>query len=239
MSGSRLTRVWDRIAESAASQQTVVSLPVACRACRDHIDVSGVGVMVQTGPARGEPVYATDQVATRLQDLEFTLGEGPCMTAMRLGVPVFAPEMASAHCCRSWPLFAPEAAREGALAMVVIPMTAGAIRVGSFTVYRSRPGPLTATELADVSVFADVVLQLLLDARARTPGASGRWLEHGEPLSRAEVHQASGMISVQLGVDIEDALLRLRAYAFVSHRSVLEVAQDVVAHRLRLIPDPP
>ncbi len=42
------------------------------------------------------------------------------------------------------------------------------------------------------------------------------------------------MLSVQLGVDLSEALLRLRAYAWSRERPISDVAADVVARRLRL-----
>jgi hypothetical protein len=47
------------------------------------------------------------------------------------------------------------------------------------------------------------------------------------------------MVSVQLDVDVEEAFLRLRAYAYAGDRRLTEVAGDVVARRLRFDPDPP
>lgn len=57
------------------------------------------------------------------------------------------------------------------------------------------------------------------------------------PLHRAAVHQATGMVSVQLDVSMEIALLRLRAHAYASERALGDVAQDVVARRLRFDDD--
>ncbi len=56
---------------------------------------------------------------------------------------------------------------------------------------------------------------------------------------RAEVHQASGMVAVQLGVPVVDAAARLRAHAYAADRSVVDVARDIVERRLRLIDDGP
>ena len=51
---------------------------------------------------------------------------------------------------------------------------------------------------------------------------------------RFVVHQASGMVAAQLEIGVGEALVRLRAYAFANDRSLSEVAEDVVARRLRL-----
>jgi hypothetical protein len=48
----------------------------------------------------------------------------------------------------------------------------------------------------------------------------------------ADLHQATGIVSVQAGVGMAEALLLLRARAFVSGRSAVAVARDVVAGML-------
>ena len=48
------------------------------------------------------------------------------------------------------------------------------------------------------------------------------------------VHNAAGMVSVQQGISITEALIRLRAYAFSNDRLLADIAEDVVARRLRL-----
>ena len=49
---------------------------------------------------------------------------------------------------------------------------------------------------------------------------------------RAEIPQATGMIAVQLGVSIPEALAQLRAAAFAAHRPILDIAEEVIARRL-------
>jgi hypothetical protein len=122
--------------------------------------------------------------------------------------------------------------------MFAAPLQAGAIRVGVLSLYRAKPGPLAAGELADLLVMGDIALHMLLDAAA---GVSGRPGYRGLDLlsdSRAEVYQAVGMVAVQLGVSLEEASVRLRARAFASGAELGDVAEDVVGRRLRFDPDP-
>jgi hypothetical protein len=98
------------------------------------------------------------------------------------------------------------------------------------------PGPLQAGELADVLVFADIALQLLLDASSGIIGSPGYRPLEGLSDRRAVVYQATGMISVQLDVSLAEALVRLRAYAFAASTPLGEVAGDVVSRRLRFDP---
>jgi hypothetical protein len=80
---------------------------------------------------------------------------------------------------------------------------------------------------------------LLLDAQGQAAG--GHEPQTGQPadlaLHRAEIDQATGMLTEQLGVGIADAFVRLRAYAYVNDLRLTDVAHDIVARRLRLHPD--
>jgi hypothetical protein len=136
----------------------------------------------------------------------------------------------------------------GSLRGVRVPAGAGAIRVGVLGLYREAPGSLSPGALSDVLVCADTVLQLLLNSRAGADGngdgrahdgdGDGRahdgWALDGWPDGHAQVYQATGMVSAQRGVGLEDALALLRAYAFAHDRALHEVASEVVDRRLRL-----
>ena len=122
--------------------------------------------------------------------------------------------------------------------MFAVPLQAGAIRVGVLSLYRVKPGPLAPGELADLIVMAGIALGMVLDAAAGVSGRPGYRPLDGVRETRAEVHQAVGMIAVQLGVSLEDAFVRLRARAFASSADLGEVAADVVSRRLRLDADP-
>ena len=106
------------------------------------------------------------------------------------------------------------------LACFGLPLSVGAIRLGALDLYRGRPGPLTDEQGIDAAVLAGVITETLLALEAQAAlGVIPHELEHGESL-RGEVHQASGMISEQLGIGIADALVRLRAHAYAEGRPV-------------------
>lgn len=46
--------------------------------------------------------------------------------------------------------------------------------------------------------------------------------------------QATGMLTIQLGLSAGQAFARLRAYAYCQDRRLADVAGDIVARRLRL-----
>ena len=233
MVSDRAVKVWAWIAAAHAGDGPV-SVAAVCTAAALRLGVDGASVTVMSGLLVGEPLFASDELSAFLEELQFTAGEGPGADEFRLGAPVLIPDLGSA--AARWPGFVPDAVAAGAQAMFALPLQAGAIRVGVLSLYRALPGPLPAGELADVLVFADIALQLLLDASAGISGSPGYLPLDGLSDRRAVVYQATGMISVQLGVSLEEALARLRAHAFAGSAALGDVAGDVVSRRLRFDP---
>jgi len=198
--------------------------------------MTGAGISVMTTSGHRGTICSTDRVAAVIEDLQFTLGDGPCVDAFHHG-PVMIDDLDDYdHVKRSaWPQFTQQASAAGARALLAVPLQIGAIRVGVMDVYRDRPGGLTDARLAVALTLADAAAgSLLADRHGRAIDAP---LDPREPGAtyHAEVHQATGMLSVRLGIDIEDAFVRLRAYAFANERMVNEVARDIVSGKLRFV----
>jgi hypothetical protein len=151
--------------------------------------------------------------------------------ASRANHPVLHPELTATGSVR-WPRYGAAALDAGVHAIFAFPLRVGAIRIGVLDLYRDTPGHLTILELADARAFADAATLLLLYLQDQ-PGPDGEPTALTGPIdSRAEVHQATGMITVQLGISLTEALLRLRTHAYDSGRSVTDVAAEVVSRRL-------
>jgi GAF domain/ANTAR domain len=211
-----------------------------CRACLAVLPVTRAAVTVMAGADRQEPIWASDEVAGHLDEVQFTLGEGPCVEAFTESRPVLVPNLAEATGVR-WPMFAAAARRTPVQALFVLPLQVGAIVIGVLDLYRDEPGMLGPDELAAALRTADALLWALLglrnsDISSGADGAGGAdphgWLS-GSPLNHIEVYQATGMVMVQMGLSAEAALSRLRAAAFVQGRAIDEVARDVVGRRVR------
>jgi hypothetical protein len=235
VAGERTARVWSWIA-AAREGDAPVSLVALCRAAMARLAVDGASVTALGGPAVSEPLTATDECSARLEELLLTTGEGPGAEDFMFGSPMLIPDLVLLE--QRWPGFAPAAVAAGARALFAFPLQAGAIRAGVLSLYRAGPGPLTPQQLADALIFADIALQLLLDSYAGISGSADYRPLDGLSDSRAEVYQATGMISAQLGVSLEEAFVRLRAHAFAAGAPLDDVAGDVVSRTLRFEPDP-
>jgi len=202
-------------------------------ACVSVLAVTGAGIMIMVDGGHRGTLGSSDATMGVVEELQFTLGEGPCLDSYRLGEPVFEPALADPITPR-WPAFTPPAVAAGVQAIFGFPLQVGAIRLGALDIYVDRPGALNEAQLADALVMADVVTHEVLELQAGAPaGALASELDTAENL-RVVVYQAAGMLSVQLGIPVADALIRLRAYTYARQRRVNDVARDVVASRLHI-----
>jgi ANTAR domain len=247
MTESRSEVVWGLVAGHAATQNRRVSVADVCAVAVRSAQVSGAWVAAASGRGPDFAMCVTDQVGERLVELQLVLGEGPCHDLLTRAAPVLAADLDEAQFSRRWPAFTPEARRLGVGAVFTFPLTIGAIRAGVMGLYRSSPGPLAGSQFGDGLLLADTATVLLLDslgdgANEGAQPAEGMMLDGQSPdlvLHRAEIDQATGMLTVQLGVTAAEAFVRLRAYAYAQDRRLADVAGDIVTRRLRLAPDPP
>ncbi|MFJ2741671.1 ANTAR domain-containing protein [Streptomyces sp. NPDC087440] len=209
------------------------------RRCADALGVDGLAVSLSGGPVSSpEPVCFSGPASAALEDLQFTLGEGPTLEVHTTGALVLDGDLELVPQER-WPAFLPAVAELGVRAVFALPLQIGAIRLGALTLHRAAAGSLSPLELRDALVLSDTLTLTLL----------GEGSDEGPPdpptprqtrdatLYRAEVHQATGMIAVRLGVPPAAALVRLRAYAYAADEPILDVARDVVARRLVFTPE--
>lgn len=240
-SDSRSARIRILVAEQAARRGARVGVVDVCAAAVAALPVGGAGLSAMSGPAASHPLCSTDDVSEQLEELQLTLGEGPCVDAFAQGSAVLTPDLFAAEVQDRWAVFADAALETGARAVFAFPLRTGAVSAGVLDLYSQVPRRLGTDELADALVFADTATLVLLDSRldgeadlARGGPVDGRFEDLGA--YRAEIDQATGMLTGQLGVTAEEAFVRLRAYAYARRRRLAAVAADVVAHRLTFPP---
>lgn len=228
MSEDRRVRLWGAIIDNAAGAPVAVGH--ACAVAISIVGIDSAAVAVTLAATPRETVYASDLTASAMEELTLTLGEGPGVDALSDG-PALVADLAAAGCLRRWPAFAPAAVSAGLRAMFALPLQVGGVHVGVMDLYRAQPGGVSGDQLADALLLADTACALLLDSGNHA--ATGGRQPDGVGPQHPEVHQATGMITVQLGVTAAVALIRLRAYAYAHDRRLRDVAADVVARRLR------
>ena len=235
MGGDRLFRILAELSSGGVTEPGTARL---CEVCAYVSVMSGAGIMLMVGDVQFGSVCSSNGVSALIEELQFTLEEGPCVDAYHQDRPVLEPDLADPSTPR-WFAFTPLAVKAGARAIFGFPLQVGAVRLGALNLYRDRPGPLSDEQHADSLVLAGVVAWSVLAIQAQAPpGALGAELEKGVSFHFV-VYQASGMVAAQLGVSEVDALALLRSHAFGHDRSLTEVAEAVVRRQLRFDDDRP
>jgi hypothetical protein len=146
---------------------------------------------------------------------------------------VAEPDLAGSTNTR-WPNYTPSALVLGACAVFAFPLRIEASTVGVLTLYHDIAGMLTNDQAADSGVLARMLPEIMASIQAQAPRPLPAEVLSDADAHRAEVHQASGTLAVQLGIDVDEALLRIRAHAYAANQTVADVACEILAHRLHL-----
>ena len=208
-----------------------------CFLCVDHVGADGASVTA-VGDGIARVLNASDNDVATVAALQIELRDGPCLDAIATVAVVAQPDLTSIDALTNWPRFAPAAHRHGVGAAFAYPLVMGRNAVGSLDLYNRTTGPLGAHRSADVSMIADLAALAI-----GPPGIPheiddvGISVEPRAPWAHpAIVHNACGMVSQQLGISVDDALLRLRAFAFAQNSSVASLARAIVNREVRIDP---
>lgn len=232
MASDRLAVVLEAIADAdQAGRGSVIDRVCAAAVVLLSLTGAGLSLMVD-GELRGTAGVSDPGIAT-VQELQLSLGQGPCLDAWTRGAVVLEPDLADPAVVR-WPAFAQLGVEAGVRAVFAFPIALGAIRLGAMVLYRDRPGALSHEELARGLVLADIATHTVLGLQAGAPADTLHTLLADEPAHWAAVHQATGMLSVQLRVPLDQAFVRLRARAFATGVPLRELAGEVIAGRVHL-----
>ncbi|WP_221349212.1 ANTAR domain-containing protein [Streptomyces beigongshangae] len=200
-------------------------------ACAHALGLGGIAVSLGR-----ELLWFSDMTSARLEDLQFILGEGPSLLFRGRSDVRQLPDLDRLP-ARQWPQFAAEVTELQIAALFVWPVHIGAVQAGTMTGYRRTPGPLAPRQSAEGRLVADALADQLLGnwpapAAANTHHGRDRGCSGTVGLHRAEVHQATGVLSARLGVPLTEALDRLRGQAYASGRSLTDTAQAVIEREL-------
>lgn len=221
-----------RILSATPASADLLAMRLAAE-CLERTGCSGAGLSLMTESGAEAILAATDTVATRLEELQFNYGEGPCTTTIELRSPVLHPELALTG-YTLWPFFTSDALGAGAQAIFAFPIRCGEVHLGALELYRGTPGWLSGAEYYQAQIYAEAAVSLLVRSQAGEEFAT--LYPHLTKIldDRIEVQIATGMVAVHAEVDIDNALALLRAHAFAQQRTVLEVAIDIVERRVTI-----
>jgi hypothetical protein len=174
-------------------------------------------------------VGASDRVAQRIDDLERTSGDGPCLDAIEDGIPQIEPDLTTPSL---WPKFAARVLAEtpvrGAMGfrLLVDRQVTGALNLFSDT-----PNSFDAESAGQAVVLASFATVAI---NAIAQGEDAATLRRGL-LSNREIGQAVGMLMLLNGISEDEAFDVLRRYSQDLNIKLADVARTVIANRGRIL----
>jgi len=223
----------------AAAAPGISAANELCLACVGLFGIDGAAVSVVYEGASWGTFGASSESSRRLDEYQFTFGEGPCLDAVKAREMVLVPDL-DAPLEQRWPAFAGAVLDDGIRGVFAFPIMLTSACVGALDLFRAGPGPLDRDQLAGALLAAELAPRPLLDLIAAGGDAeldeqgAGEGSAQLAEMDRIEVYQATGMLIAQLDVDAAEALVRLRAHAIATGQTASEVALAIVERRLVL-----
>lgn len=202
-----------------------------CRTIVRDLDAMGAAVNLMAGPSHAQAVVGmSDARSAAIDDLQFTVGEGPCHDALRTGRPVHSSDLGTET---RWPGYCSAAREHDVLSVYALPLQVGAVSLGVLDIYDSRVRRLDDADFKLTLAYADIATESLLHGS----DSNHSFIDPGLRTalgSRAEIYQAQGMVTIDNAISLNEAMVRIRAFAYGNRRAIADVAHDIVVGTLAL-----
>jgi hypothetical protein len=212
-------------------------LPVRlAQACARTLRVDGAGLSLLDAAQQRVPLGASSEEAAAAERLQFTVGDGPCMTAQATRQPVFAVED---DLRRRWPVFTDLLIGSTPYrAVVALPLQPALAGAGAIDLYFRHSDDVPELDVFEALAVGELVSSALSEAAVWStwsPAEGPDWLQGPAPRRRAAVWEAMGKVGVELEMDAPAALDLMRAAAYGSARTIEDVAADLLSGALRAV----
>ena len=223
MNDSALVAALDAVERSADNPETF------CWPFVKMFPVTGAAVSTVGDLLGSETISASDEVAARVDELQFDAGEGPCWDAMKHARPILLPDLRATP-VTTWPGFTAAIVNERVSSLFAFPLLVGSLRIGAIDLYAVDPVDLDAVQARQAGIMAAAVGKHVLRRALNVIG--GEYEDVGNAFSRRLIHQATGMVLAQLRITGDDARLIIQGHAFAAGRPMMEIAQEIVDGRM-------
>jgi GAF domain-containing protein len=190
-------------------------------------DGAGLALLQEDGP---DAVVNTTDFVEKIDDTQYGIGEGPCITAAQQAQTVLSGSLGADA---RWPRFGGRVARLGVHSAVCMPLVAPDGVIGAINVYAHAKHAFDARaarlgELFAVPAAIAVQNAQILDQTRRL----AEQLQHAIQ-TRGAIDRAVGIVISRTGVSADEALARLRRISQTEHRKLTAVAEAIVEEAAR------
>lgn len=206
---------------------------VASRAARTVTSVLACGVTVQATPGSRMLGATSDEFARRMDEIQYEVDDGPCLTALREDVTVVVADIAAD---RRWPDFSARGRAAGAGSSLSVPLRLQGRAIGALNLYAREPRALSDEDRERAGRFADQAAgAVALAIRLADREERSRHLEVALT-SRSTIDQALGILMGQRRIAATEAFDILRRRSQRENVKLRDIAAGLIAEVTRAEP---
>ena len=179
---------------------------------------------------RADTIVATAAFVTEIDDIQYGIGQGPCITAARDGQTVISGSLGSDT---RWRKFGGAVARLGVHSALSLPLITPDGVVGAMNVYAHDKHVFDerAAELGEIFAVPAAIAVLNAQVLAQTQRLAARL--QSALASRGVIDRAVGILMSRTGGTEDEALARLRALSQNEHQKLVVVARQIIDEAVR------
>jgi GAF domain-containing protein len=201
------------------TQSTLDRAVVTATQIVDGCDLAGISLVHAHGI---DTAAGSDESLRRIDELQYTLGQGPCLDALHDHETVYSPDLPNDE---RWPQWGPRVAQEiGAESNVSCRLFTSKRSLGALNLYSRKPHAFNTD---------DIYSGLALAAHVAVALAASQKEEHLAQAitNRTVIGQAEGILMERFGIDAEQAFNVLKRLSQHSNRKLHQVAEELTATR--------
>ena len=223
MPNERLERISQKLESLSAVTPDILRF---CAAGKDILKAAGVSLCLVANQLITNQ-SGTSPEFTRLDEQQFTMGDGPTFEAQHSPEPVVVDSFRSRPATLRFPVFSQFALENEVSSALAIPLRIGESVLGIMTAYGKDDTSFAAPAIADGVVLASLASLFIVSHLSKVP-TNGLSEEFGVvSADQSLIHFAAGMVAEQLNMPIIDALVRMRSYAYRENVGLGEIAQRI------------
>ena len=193
----------------------------------------GAGLTLLEG-GRTDTIVATAEFATTVDDIQYSLGEGPCISAAAENVTVVSGSFGADE---RWKPFGAQVARLGVHSVVSLPLPTAEGVVGAMNVYAHGEHRFDAPAIEIGEAFAATAAVAVQNAQVLAQALRVAVRLQDALAEQQVVERAVGVLLSRDGGTVEEALEGLRGTSEAEHRTLVVVAQALVDEAVRRASD--
>ena len=227
----RLSQAFVELADTLVDDFDVVDfMTLLTERCVELLGATDGGLMLVDSAGELRVMASSSEQMRTLELLELQSSEGPCLDAYRTAEAVGADDPDTID--RKWPAFSVHVRAAGYRSIYAVPLRLRTNVIGALNLFNTNQAPWHSDDLEVAQALAAVATIGLLHHRAMDDSLLLSTQLQMALSSRIVIEQAKGLLAGRLGINTDEAFVRIRRYARSHNLHLTDVATDLLAGKM-------